>query len=114
MNSELRKRKQNIFLEAFQKSAGNVSASCKAANINRKTYYRWRVKSPKFAQKADDAIESLYDMVESKIHKQIQEGNTVMMIFFAKTKMKSRGYIERKELEFDGVVPVTEVEIEVV
>ena len=38
----------------------------------------------------DDVAEMTFDMVESEIVKQIKEGNTTMIIFYAKTKMKSR------------------------
>ena len=39
------------------------------------------------------------DIVEAKILSGIREGNTALMIFYAKTKLKNRGYIERQEIE---------------
>ena len=46
----------------------------------------------------DDEIEELGDLVESKIVQGIQEGNTTLAIFYAKTKLKHRGYIECQEV----------------
>ena len=98
--------KQKLFLELLPKKAMNVSACCKDVGINRNTYYKWVDKNDTFRQKRDEAQESLYDMAESQIYKQMNEGNTTMLIFFAKTKMKQRGYIERQEIEHTGKLEI--------
>ncbi len=85
-------------LAAMKKTLGNVSQSCKLVNIQRSTYYRWMKDDKKWGAKVVDVEEYTFDFVESQLMKQIQDGNTAMIIFFAKTKMKNRGYIERKEL----------------
>lgn len=85
-------------LEAMRKTLGNVSQSVKMVGISRQTYYRWIENDRKFAEQVEEVTEYTYDFVESKIMKQIQENNVTMIIFFAKTKMKSRGYIERQEI----------------
>jgi hypothetical protein len=35
------KQKKALFIDAYRKSLGNVSAACKAAGIDRGTYYNW-------------------------------------------------------------------------
>jgi hypothetical protein len=67
--------------------------------ISRKTFYRWFEKDKSFREKVLEQQEGLKDFVEAKIIQQIKEGNTAVMIFYAKTKMKDRGYIERTELD---------------
>ena len=94
--------KQAAFIEALKSKHGNISTSCEAANIARSTYYEWLDKSDTFRQKKEDAIEGLYDFVESKLMEQIREGNTIAIIFFAKTKMKGRGYVEKQQIETQG------------
>jgi len=96
-NTALKKKEM---LEAMKKTLGNVSQSCKLANIQRSTYYRWITSDKAFARAVNDVEEYTFDFVESKLLEQIQDGNTAMIIFYAKTKMKHRGYIERKEVAY--------------
>ena len=113
--------KQEHFLELLPKLNMHVTNCCKQIGIDRSTYYRWCNKIDLFKQKRDDAREELYDMVESKIYEQIKEGNTTMIIFFAKTRMKQRGYIETVQkdnistepmvINFDVAEPVRELKI---
>ena len=87
------------FLELFEPNAGSISAICKALGISRRAYYNWMEDDESFRTAVEDAQESLYDYVESQMHTLIKEGNATMIIFFAKTKMKSRGYVERSEFD---------------
>lgn len=42
--------------------------------------------------------ERRHDWVESALFKQIENGNITAIIFYAKTQMKDRGYVERQEI----------------
>lgn len=85
-------------LQALANTSGIVSSACKAANVSRMTYYRWYNEDPDFREKADDVKELQKDFAESLILKKMKEGDTTMIIFYAKTQMKDRGYTERKEI----------------
>lgn len=85
-------------LQALANTSGIVSSACKAANVSRMTYYRWYNEDPEFREKADDIKELQKDFAESLILKKMKEGDTTMIIFYAKTQMKDRGYTERKEI----------------
>jgi len=85
------------FLELLSKNAGNVSRACSAMNINRRTFYNWMEKEESFKFVVDEIQESLIDNAESELQKLIKDGNTAAILFFLKTKAKSRGYIERQE-----------------
>lgn len=85
-------------LQALANTSGIVSSACKAANVSRMTYYRWYNDDPDFREKADDIKELQKDFAESLILKKMKEGDTTMIIFYAKTQMKDRGYTERKEI----------------
>lgn len=62
------------------------------------TYYRYYKEDPAFREKADDIKELQKDFAESLILKKMKEGDTTMIIFYAKTQMKDRGYTERREI----------------
>ena len=88
---------KNIFPEVLEKCLGVVHAACKSVGITRSLYYQWRHQDPAFAESCDAVREITYDVVESALLKKIQEGDTPCIIFFCKTKMKHRGYVERVE-----------------
>lgn len=85
-------------LEQLSKTSGIVASACKAAGISRYTFYEWKKTDPDFAEKVEDVMELQKDFCESLILKKMKEGDTSMIIFYAKTKMKDRGYVERQEV----------------
>lgn len=91
------KEKEDL-LKALAANSGIVASACRAANVSRMTYYRYYNEDPEFREKAEDVKELQKDFAESLILKKMKEGDTTMIIFYAKTQMKDRGYIERKEI----------------
>jgi phage antirepressor YoqD-like protein len=88
------------FIEAYQKSFGNISQSCKAVGIARQTYYNW-LKDEEFKTelKSIEPGELFLDFLESKLVERVNNGDTTATIFALKTKGKKRGYIERQEVD---------------
>lgn len=86
------------FLTILEKTGGMVASACRNANISRVTFYKWRNSDDEFAQKVDDIKELQKDAAEALILKKMKDGDTSMLIFYAKTQMKDRGYVERREL----------------
>lgn len=94
--------KQAEFLRVYPKKLFNISKTCRTVGINRKTFYRWKKSNPEFLSQIDDLREGLYDDVESIIlHKIFVENDTTVLIFFAKTQMKDRGYSEKLDVKAD-------------
>jgi len=87
------------FLELLAKNAGNISRACTAMKCSRMAYYDWYKNDESFKFVVDEIQESLIDNAESQLQKLINEGNPVSILFFLKTKAKSRGYIERQETD---------------
>lgn len=89
------------FLFMYEKSFGNISASCEYAQIARPTYYRWMKSKSRvnvrFQQKiaALQPAEKLIDYAEAALTKRIAQGDTTAIIFALKTKGKVRGYSEK-------------------
>lgn len=89
---------KKAFPDLLRKKMTNVTAACQEANIDRSTYYSWRNEDPEFAAACDESIEKVYDSVESVLYKKIlKDEDTTCLIYFTKTKMKNRGYVERTE-----------------
>ena len=91
------KDKKEQFPKVLEQCMGVVDAACKTLKISRACYYKWRTRDPEFAAKCDETREIVYDIVESELLKKIRAGDTPCIIFFCKTKMKHRGYVERIE-----------------
>lgn len=94
--------KMKEFLIMFQKNSGRIQDTCEKAKTSRATYYRWLEENEEFKQKVKETNESLKDFVENKIIKHVKSKDAKisadMCKFYAKTKMKDRGYVERTEL----------------
>jgi len=93
------KIKKRAVLEALEKSLGVVTIACKNAQIHRDTFYTWKKEDKEFAKSVEDIEQISLDFAEASLHAQIKEKNTSATIFFLKTKGRSRGYIERKEVD---------------
>ena len=93
----------------MQKSLGIVSAACRAVGVDRSTFYHYVHNDPDFAAAVKDVDELALDFVEGKAYKQVEDGNTAMIIFMLKTKGKRRGYIEKQEVEHSGGINIEQI-----
>jgi len=103
---------KKAILLALEKSLGVVTDACKKVGVGRTTFYGWLKDDEEFAAQVKDIQNIALDFVESKLFKNIRAGKTSEMIFYLKTKGKSRGYIERQEITgADGLPNNFKVEI---
>lgn len=80
----------------------SIAAACRAAKVDRKTYYNWRTADPEgFGARADDAIEAGTDMLEDSSRRQAIEGNTALMVLLLKGRRPER-YADRVRQEVSG------------
>ena len=98
---------KKTMLEALERSLGIVSTACEKAGVSRQTHYNWLKDDPEYKAAVDQIQESVIDFAESHLYKLIKEGNPAANIFYLKTKGKSRGYIERQEVEVSGPKPLS-------
>lgn len=109
-----RQAKQKVeFIDAFAKSLALVASACRKVGITRATFYNWYNEDKEFAEKIDEIKELSKDSVEARIYSKIKDGDTAMIIFYAKTKMKDRGYVERHEVTGKDGEPLNERKIDV-
>jgi hypothetical protein len=104
---------KKAFIDAYKKTFGNISQSCKRIKISRQTYYNWMEKDEEFKKQLDgvEPEEVFIDFAENALVKRIQEGDTTAIIFTLKTKGKKRGYIERQEIEHKGEIDTGSKEV---
>jgi hypothetical protein len=79
-------------------SLGNVMTIAARLDVHRTTIYQYAKDWASVADAIKEGRELRKDLVEDKMFRRIMEGSDVMMIFFAKTQMKDRGYVERQEI----------------
>jgi len=113
-------QKKALFLETYPKKNYNISKTCNAIGISRRTFYLWIEDDNQFEidvedlQEADlDDSEETLRVLRKGIPKFDKNGNfdgwlmrpdTASVIFHLKTKGKKRGYVEKTEVENTGTV----------
>ncbi len=111
---DIQKDKEKL-LDSLKECSGIVTFACEKVGLSRQTFYRWYREDADFKERADAINELQIDIAEASLLKKIQKGDTTAIIFYLKTKGKSRGYTERKEIVApDGVgVQVTSKDFDV-
>lgn len=107
-------RNKAAVLKILANNACFIATACKQANITRKMFYTYMKNDPEFREAVEVIEEQRKDFVERKIMEKIEEGDTSMLIFYAKTKMKDRGYVERTEItgkDGDALQPIVGIVI---
>jgi hypothetical protein len=79
-------------------SFGNLTAIGKRLGVHRNTVLGYSQRWKTVADAIEQEKELRKDFVEDKMLKRVMEGSDTMIIFFAKTQMKDRGYVERQEI----------------
>ncbi len=97
-NSDILKEKM---VKALEKSMGIVTDACKAVGIARQTHYRWTKEDKDYNDNVESISGIAIDFAETQLYKQIENGVPASTIFYLKTKGKSRGYVEKQEMDFN-------------
>lgn len=88
-------------LKAMENNLCIVTKASNVAKIHRSTHYQWIADDPEYKKQIDELSEIVHDMVENELFQQIRGGNTTSTIFYMKCKMRSRGYIEKSEMDLN-------------
>ena len=94
-----KRRRQKLFLNNYEDSLFNISTACRKTDINRWTFYSWEKKDKWFNRELHILMERDKDLIETKIRSMALQGDRFLLKFYAKCKMKDRGYVDRQELE---------------
>lgn len=104
--------RRELFLACLIANRFNVSATCRDVGISRWTFYDWKKKNKKFARKIEELKEECGDMVEQALLDNVLDAKDVIaQIFYCKTKLKKRGYIEGNPVDVQQEVLKKTVEL---
>ena len=94
---------KEMLLKALPNTGGLRSAIAQNMGCHRNTVVNLIRDNPELLDAIHQEEESIGDLAESKLFKEINVGNMTAIIFYLKTKCKNRGYIERFEnkIEYD-------------
>lgn len=110
--SEHTEHNKKAYLEALEKALGVKTTACRSTGVGRTTVYDWIKEDEEFRKAVEEIEQVALDFAESKLHKQISDGNTSATIFFLKSKGKKRGYVERQEITgVEGTPSAFKIEI---
>lgn len=125
-SAEQTEQSKKDLLAALEKSLGIVTTACKAARLSRTQHYQWLKDDPDYKAAVEEISYVAVDFAESQLHK-LMNGYTepdskvflnsdtkeaivvpitkhvgpdaTSVIFYLKTKGKSRGYIPSKAVD---------------
>ena len=95
-NLNINKKKM---LEALERSLGVVTQAAKLAGLDRGDHYNYLKADPVYAAAVLELENVSLDFAESKLFKEVEDGNITAIIFYLKCKGKKRGYIDHVENE---------------
>jgi hypothetical protein len=90
---------KSAMILALTKTLGVVTPACKKVGISRETHYEWFNSDSEYQKAVLDIKNISIDFVESVMFQQIRNGDTGLVKYFLNTQGKSRGYVEKADVE---------------
>ena len=100
------------YIAAIHKHHGIITHVANALGVDRSAVYKARDRHPTVAQALEESRERIVDEAENALMGRIKQGDTTAIIFALKTLGKSRGYIERSEVEHSGGMTIEVVYVD--
>jgi len=94
------------FADAIPGSGGIISTIARRVGCEWATADKWCKESPTLARMLQDERESILDLAESVLFKNIREGDTSDAKWLLARMGKQRGYADKQEIEHSGSVIV--------
>ena len=85
--------------DAIRECQGFVTKAAGKLDCSVATIYNYVNRYQSVQEARDESREAMLDFAEGKLLSLIRKGNVAATIFFLKTQGKSRGYIERQEVD---------------
>lgn len=83
---QIQQTKKEKFIEAYQKTNGNITDSATIAEIDRGTYYNWLKDDSDFALQILDSEANLNDEIRQVLISKAAEGDMTAVIFYLKNR----------------------------
>lgn len=84
-------KKQRNFIEVLNRNLGILSKTLVETGVDREDYLDW-LEEIEFYNEVQTIEDTSLDYVESRLLRQIEEGNVSAITFYLRTKGKDRGY----------------------
>lgn len=93
------KRPHNkIILKALEDNCSILVNTAQALGCGRQQLKKWIDNDPELTEGYNIGKEKFKDLVEYQMLKNIREGKEATLIFYAKTRMRDRGFIEKQDM----------------
>jgi len=99
-------------VEAIHEHKGNLAAVGRQFGVTRDAVSKYCLRHPTCGQAYHAAFETMLDEAESVLYRKALEGSTPELLFLLKTKGRSRGYVERAEVDHSGTIGMYRVDID--
>lgn len=96
------KGKKKLMIQNLISTLGNVTKSAEKSGIERCTHYDWLTRDPAYKEAFDNIEDFQVDFYESALNQLVKDKTPSAIIFALKCKGKSRGWVERQEVEQVG------------
>ena len=96
------KGKKKLMIQNLISTLGNVTKSAEKTGIERCTHYDWLTRDPAYKEAFDNIEDFQVDFYESALNQLVKDKTPSAIIFALKCKGKSRGWVERQEVEQVG------------
>lgn len=90
--------------EALRVNHGNASAAARVLQCHPDTIRAYCSKYPEVKAARESGTEVRLDVAEAALDRAVQKGEAWAVCFLLKTRGKSRGYIERQEIDHAGSI----------
>lgn len=90
---------EDVVIKALQRTHGNISNTAKFLQVSRPALSSRINATPSLKKALDEILDVSLDVAEDHLFRAIENDNMTAIIFFLKTRGKSRGYIERTEVK---------------
>ena len=100
-------------IKAIEDAHGILTVAAQNLGVSRMTVYRYCKRYPTIQQALDEEREKWIDNAEMQLIKAVNKGSIPAIMFFLKTVGKSRGYVERQEVQHEGEVTIKTVGFDV-
>jgi hypothetical protein len=112
-NTKSKKRDETAarIIKAIKEADGLLTMAAKKAGVCYDTVWRYTQDYPSVKQAVQEAKEATLDFAESKLYENMRAGDNACIIFYLKTQGKSRGFVERQEVEHSGSIGVKPEEL---
>lgn len=87
------------YRRAIENAAGLLSVAARSLGVNRRTIYRAMERWPELQDAVDEARDLHLDVAEGKLFAAVQRGEKWAVLFALRTLGKTRGYVERTEVD---------------